>query len=99
MQLGYTKYCRFLCEWDSRDKRNHCANKLWHKRTALPPGQKKVVNPPLVLRDKIYLSHLHIKLDLMKNFVKGMDKAGHNLEYVKNKLPNVSDAKTRRVHL
>ena len=22
MQLGYTKYCCFLCEWDSRDKKN-----------------------------------------------------------------------------
>ena len=21
MQLGYTKYCCFMCEWDSRDKR------------------------------------------------------------------------------
>jgi hypothetical protein len=28
MQLGYTKYCCFLCEWDSRDKKNHCVNKL-----------------------------------------------------------------------
>jgi len=23
MQLGYTKYCSFLCEWDNRDKKNH----------------------------------------------------------------------------
>jgi len=23
MQLGYTKYCCFLCERDSRDKKNH----------------------------------------------------------------------------
>jgi len=28
MQLGYTKYCRFLCEWDSRDKEDHYVNKL-----------------------------------------------------------------------
>jgi len=31
MHLGYTKYCCFLCEWDSRDKKNHCVNKLWPK--------------------------------------------------------------------
>jgi len=31
MQLGYTKYCCFLCEWDSRDKKNHYINKLWPK--------------------------------------------------------------------
>ena len=29
IQLGYTKYCSFLCEWDSRDKKNHYVNKLW----------------------------------------------------------------------
>jgi len=28
MQLGYTKYCCFLCEWDNRDKKNHYVNKL-----------------------------------------------------------------------
>jgi len=28
MQLGYTKYCCFLCQWDSRDKKNHYVNEL-----------------------------------------------------------------------
>jgi hypothetical protein len=31
MQLGYTKCCCFLCEWDNRDKKNYCVNKLWSK--------------------------------------------------------------------
>jgi hypothetical protein len=30
-QLEYTKYCSFLCEWDSRKKKNHYVNKLWPK--------------------------------------------------------------------
>jgi len=28
----------------------------------------------------------------MKNFVRGMDKTGRGLEYVRSKFPNVSDA-------
>ena len=40
MQLGYTKFCCFLCEWDSRDKKNHYVNKLWTKRTSQRPGGK-----------------------------------------------------------
>ena len=48
MQLGYTKYCGFLCEWDSRDKKNHYVNRLWPKRTSLTPGEKNVVNPALI---------------------------------------------------
>jgi len=69
MQLGYTKYCCFLCEWESRDKKNHCVDKLWPKRTSLTPGEKNVVNPRLVLLEKIFLPPLHIKLGLMKNSV------------------------------
>jgi len=26
VQLGYTKYCCFVCESDSREKKNHCVN-------------------------------------------------------------------------
>jgi len=95
MQLGYTKYCCFLCEWDSRDKNNHYVNKLWPKRTSLTPGEKNVVNPPLVLPERIYLPPLHIKLGLVKNFVKCVDKTGRGFEYLRNKFPNVSDAKIK----
>ena len=80
MQLGYTKYCCFLCKRDSRDKRNHYVNKLWPNRPSLTPEQKNVVSPPLVLPEKIYLPSLLIKLGLMKNFVKGMDKTGRGFE-------------------
>jgi hypothetical protein len=31
----------------------------------------------------------------MKKFVKGMDKTGRGFEYVRNKFPNVSDAKSK----
>ena len=55
MQLGYTKYCCYLCQWDSRDKKNHYESILWPKQTSLMPGEKNVVNPPLVLPEKFYL--------------------------------------------
>jgi len=38
---------------------------------------------------------MHIKLGFMKNCVKGMDKIGHGFEYMRNKFPNVSDAKIK----
>jgi len=59
------------------------------------PGEKNVVNPLLVLLEKIFLPPLHRKLGLMKNFVKGMDKTGHGFEYLRNKFTNVSDAKIK----
>jgi len=65
MQLGHTKYCCFLCEWDSWNNNNLYVNKLWHKRTSLTPEEKNVGNPPLP--EKIYMPPLHIKLALMKD--------------------------------
>jgi len=94
MQLGFTKYCCLLCQWDSRDK-NYYVNKLWPERTSLTPGEKNVISPPLVLPEKIYLPPLHIKQGLVKNFVKGMDKIGRGFQYVRSKFPNVSDAKIK----
>jgi len=95
MQLGNTKYCCFLCERDRWDKNNHYVNKLWHKRTSLTPGEKNVVTLPLVFPEKNYLPTLHIKLDVMINFVKGTDKTGRGFQYVRNKFPNMSDAKIK----
>ena len=93
MQLGYTKYCCFLCEWDSRDKKNHYVNKPWPKRTSLTTGEKNVINPPLVLPEKI-ICHLCISAHNAgpheKNSVKGMDKTVRGFEYVRNKFPNAS---------
>jgi len=70
MQLGFTKYCCFLCKWYSREKKNHCVNKLWPKLTSLTPREKNVVNPPRILPEKIYLPPLRIKLGFMKTLWK-----------------------------
>lgn len=76
LQLGYTKFCCFLCEWDSRDRKNHYVKKNWRERQSLTPGIKNVKHAPLVQPKDIFLPPLHIKLGLMKNFVKAMDKNG-----------------------
>jgi len=39
-------------------------------------GEKNVIAEPLVDRSKIILPPLHIKLGLMKQFVKALDKDG-----------------------
>ena len=95
MQLGYKKYCCFLCEWDSRDKKYHYLNKLWPKRTSLTPGGGMSSIPLLFFGRKFFCHPLYIKLGLMKNFVKGIDKTGRGFEYVRNKFPNVSDSKIK----
>jgi hypothetical protein len=72
IQLGYTNYCCFICEWDSRTKDKHYSVKH-RKNTSEPdPAERNVVHDPLVYAAKVLLPPLHVKLGLVKNFVKAM---------------------------
>jgi hypothetical protein len=93
MQSGYTKNSCFLCLWDSRDDKNHFKTKEWPLRKTFVPGKDNVQHAPLVESHKVLLPPLHIKLGLMKNFVKGMDKNGKGFQYLKEKFPKISNAK------
>ena len=76
LQLGYTKFPSFLCEWDSRDKAHHHVKTIWPARQILEPGHRNVKHHSLVESPRILLPPLHIKLGLMKIFVKAMDRNG-----------------------
>jgi len=55
------------------------------------PGETCVRNRPIHYKDKILLLPLHIKLGLIKNFVKAMNKQSKGFGYLREKLPKVSD--------
>ncbi|CAH1108315.1 unnamed protein product, partial [Psylliodes chrysocephalus] len=95
LQLGYTKFCCFIYEWDSRDRKNCYTKKVWPKRKSLTPGHKNVKNDPLVNPDAILSPPIHIKLGLIKNFVKAMPKDGSGFVYLKEKFPKLSKAKIK----
>lgn len=95
LQGGFTKYCCFLCLWDSRATASHYKVKEWPQRDQFIPGQANVKNIPLVDPKKVLLPPLHIKLGLMKNFVKALDKDGDALKYLKQIFPKLSDAKLK----
>jgi hypothetical protein len=54
-----------------------------------------VLNNSLVNPENVFLPPLHIKLGLIKNFVKAMDKSGEGFMYFKHKFPRLSDAKIK----
>jgi hypothetical protein len=95
MQLGFTKYSCFLCEWDSRARESHYVRKVWPMRSTYVPGVKNIVQIPLVDPKKILMPPLHIKLGLVKNFVKAMDREGRGFTYLREKFPLISEAKIK----
>jgi hypothetical protein len=76
LQGGYTKFYCFLCEWDSRAGDMHCHVKQWPLRGETTLGEKNVAHRALLDKTKIYLPPLHIKLGLIKMFVKAMNREG-----------------------
>ncbi|GBL94360.1 hypothetical protein AVEN_7336-1 [Araneus ventricosus] len=93
-QAKYTKYPCFLCEWDSRDKKNHWIKKQLPHKKALKHGNKNVVKGSLVDLSKVLLPPLHIKLGLMKQFVKALSKR-ECFKYLGNKFPGLPETKIR----
>lgn len=95
-QSGFTKEPCFLCLWNSRDRANHYSKKVWPERVSFEPGSHNIINQSLVDPQKILIPPLHIKLGLMKQFVKALDKDGQCFMYIGQKFPTISDAKLKQ---
>jgi hypothetical protein len=91
MQFGYTKFCCLLCEWHSGNRKESLHQKQWPKQELFIPGQKNVVSTPLMKPEKIYLPMLHIKCELIKEFIKGMYQNSTGFIYLKIKFRRISD--------
>ena len=55
-----------------------------------------VINEPLIDRNKVIFPPLHIKLGLMKQFVKALNKEGNCLKYLRASFPSLSDEKVKQ---
>jgi len=91
MQGGFTKHCCFLCLWDSRATSEHYKKKIWPRRINYIPGKCNISYIPLVDKDKILLPPLHIKIGLIKIFVKALAKSNSKgFQYLLNAFPKIS---------
>ena len=63
--------------------------KDWPVHSELIPGSLNVLAPPLVEHSKIVFPPLHIKLGIMKQFVKALDKVGDCFKYICMKFPGL----------
>ena len=95
MQGGFTKYLCYLCLRDSRDTKAHYQKQVWPKREEFVVGEKNVKNIPLINSKKVLLPPLHIKLGLIKQFLKALDKDGAAFKYLQNLFTKLSEAKVK----
>ena len=77
------------------EKANHWEKKGWPVQEQLKVGDKNGIYDQLVPREKITFPPLHIKLGLMKQFVKALDKTGQCFQYILLAFPGLSNEKLK----
>lgn len=93
LQSGYTAHSCYLCLWHSRKDDEHFVRDSWPPRKEFTPGKFNVKTQPLVTQETIIPPPLHIKLGLIKNFVKALEKGGEAIGYLDQFFPLLSSAK------
>lgn len=86
LKQGYCKYMCFLCDWDTRysgDQYNKKTAKWSSRPENYKIGKLSQINPPLVAKENILLPYLHIKLGIVKNFIKAIVKRPPVLIFLK----------------
>lgn len=93
-QSGHTKFPCFLCEWDSRARNQHYVKKQWLLRQTMKAGDKNVIHDSQVDRSRILFPPLHIKLGVMKQFVRALkQRESEAFKYLSRTFPKHSQSK------
>ncbi|XP_061428563.1 uncharacterized protein LOC133355213 [Lethenteron reissneri] len=95
LQGGFTKFICYLCLWDSRDTKAHYHRRDWPERTELSVGRNNIKWEQLVNPQKVLMPPLHVKLGLMKQFVRAVDKESVAFKYLQDFFPTLSEVKVK----
>ena len=95
LQEGFTKFPCYLCLWDSRNTALHYHQKSWPLRSSYDIGAHNVKQTPLVDPKKVLMPPLHIKLGLIKQFVKKLNPEGDAFKHIHELFPKLSEAKVK----
>ena len=93
LKKGYAKHQCFLCFWEGRRKELHYTDFKWQSRINFQIGQNSIDNIPLIPSSKIILPPLHIKLGVIRSFVRALDHNGEAFKMLQTIFPKLSSAK------
>jgi hypothetical protein len=95
MRKGFTKFCCFLCLWDSRARFEHYERDSWPHRSEWNPGEWSVEHVPLIPIRSLYIPPLHLKLGIVKNFIKSLSANESAIDFLQTRFPTLSKCKVK----
>jgi hypothetical protein len=81
-----------MCDRDSTARPHLWIQKDWPPLENPVVSSKNIAHPSLVAPSKVILPPLHIKLGVMKQFVKALNKGGHCFKYMCQKYTALTEA-------
>lgn len=95
MQLGYTKNMCFMCLWNTRFDGDQYSKRDWPLRGETRLQRNNIIQIPLVPIEKVLLPPLHIKLGIVKNFIKALKPDGNAFTELRRIFPRLSGMKVK----
>ena len=95
LQQGFIKFPCYLCLWDSRNTNFHYNKRNWPPRSSYDIETHNVKHTLLVEPKKVLLPPLHIKLDLIKQFVKKLNPESDAFKHIQELFLKLSEAKVK----
>lgn len=95
MQLGYPKNMCFMCLWNTRFNGDQYNTRDWPLREEIILNRNNIIEIPLVPVEKILLPPLHIKLGIVKNFIKALNPDGKAFSELRRIFPRLSGMKVK----
>lgn len=93
VKKGFSKHQCFLCTWEGRRRDLHYTGFNWPPRITYQLGRDSIDHMPLVRASKVILPPLHIKLGLIRNFVRALVSNVDAFNHLKTIFPRLSAAK------
>lgn len=89
LQESFTKFPSYKCLWDSQNTSLHY-KRNWPPRPCYEVGVDNVKQEPLVEPSKVLMTPFHIKLGLIKQFDKHLDREDESFKHIQERFPKVS---------
>lgn len=95
LQLGWTNHACFLCDWHTRYAGNQYEKNDWPARGEQQIGEMNIQREALIPNERILIPPLHVKLGIMKNFVKSLPRESAGFQFLKDTFPHISSSKIK----
>ena len=77
------------------NQRQALDTKTWPEGKTFETGGENIIQEPLLLIDKVVYPPLHVKLGLMKQYAKVLDKDENCFKYLCSTFPGLSEEKLK----